>query len=158
MAANKHKFVRFKVPYTKTQNSGDWLTSTETFDDVDAVSAFEHHLFVNASVPSSAPLFAYATASGWAHLTRTDFMETCNAIWFAAGLGALNGHGFRIGGTTHLLLHGVDPWVVMKQGRWSSAAFLLYWRNVEEILPLFIGDSLDTLNSLKDSVARLARI
>ncbi|KAJ6573337.1 hypothetical protein B0H10DRAFT_2105233 [Mycena sp. CBHHK59/15] len=85
-------------------------------------------------------------------------METCNAIWFAAGLGALNGHGFRIGGTTHLLLHGVDPWVVMKQGRWSSAAFLLYWRNVEEILPLFIGDSLDTLNSLKDSVARLARI
>lgn len=73
-------------------------------------------------------------------------------------MGALNGHGFRIGGTTHLLLHGVDPWVVMKQGRWSSAAFLLYWRNVEEILPLFIGDSLDTLNSLKDSVARLSRM
>ena len=44
----------------------------------------------------------------------------------------------------------------MKQGRWTSAAFLLYWRNVEEILPLFIGDSLDTFTSLKDSVARLA--
>ncbi|KAJ7758187.1 hypothetical protein DFH07DRAFT_741759 [Mycena maculata] len=154
----RHKSVRIKVPYTKTQQSGDWLTSTETFDDVDAVAAFEHHLVVNASVPDSAPLFAYATASGWAHLTRTDFIETCNGIWMAAGLGALNGHGFRIGGTTHLLLHGVDPWIVMKQGRWTSAAFLLYWRNVEEILPLFIGDSLDTLNSLKESVAHLARM
>ncbi|KAJ7201566.1 DNA breaking-rejoining enzyme, partial [Mycena pura] len=158
VAANKHKYIRFKVPRTKTQQYGDWLTSTETFDDVDAVAALEHHLVVNASVPSSAPLFAYATESGWAHLTRPDFIETCNAIWMAAGLGALNGHGFRIGGTTHLLLCGVDPWIVMKQGRWSSAAFLLYWRNVEEILPLFIGDSLDTLNSLKESVARLVRM
>ena len=46
----------------------------------------------------------------------------------------------------------------MKQGRWTSTAFLLYWRNVEEILPLFIGDSLDTFISLKDSVARLANV
>jgi hypothetical protein len=72
-------------------------------------------------------------------------------------MGVLDGHGLRIGGTTHLLLRGVDPWVVMKQGRWSSSAFLLYCRNVEEILPLFIGDSLDTFTSPKDSVACLAR-
>ncbi|KAJ7281130.1 DNA breaking-rejoining enzyme [Mycena rebaudengoi] len=158
-AANNHKFVQFKVPYTKTrQSAGDWITSTETNDVVDAVAALEHHLVVNAQVPPTAPLFAYTTKSGWAHLTRSDFMMRCNAIWFSAGLGALNGHGFRIGGTTHLLLCGVDPWIVMKQGRWTSAAFLLYWRNVEEILPLFIGDSLDTYTSLKDSVARLARM
>ncbi|KAJ7893702.1 hypothetical protein B0H14DRAFT_2334758, partial [Mycena olivaceomarginata] len=102
-------------------------------------------------------LFAYATRTGWAHLTRSDFLGRCNEIWLAAGMGALNGHGFRIGGTTHLLLHGVDPWIVMKQGRLTSAAFLLYWHNVEEILPLFIGDSLDTFTTLKDSVARLAK-
>ncbi|KAK6969534.1 DNA breaking-rejoining enzyme [Favolaschia claudopus] len=157
-ASNNHKFLRFKVPWTKTRLSlGDWLTSTETFDDVDAVAALEHHLVVNAAVPDAAPLFAYATPSGWAHLTRADFIATCNKIWLDAGMGALNGHGFRIGGTTHLLLHGVDPWIVMKQGRWSSAAFLLYWRNVEEILPLFIGDSLDSFTSLRDSVARLAK-
>ncbi|KAJ7610653.1 DNA breaking-rejoining enzyme [Mycena polygramma] len=157
-ASNGHRFLRFKVPWTKTQRAlGDWLTSTETFDDVDVYTAMEHHLVVNSSVPDSAPLFAYATASGWAHLTRSDFMARCNSIWHAAGMGALNGHGFRIGGTTHLLLHGVDPWIVMKQGRWTSDAFLLYWRNVEEILPLFIGDSLDTFTSLKESVSRLGR-
>jgi hypothetical protein len=72
-------------------------------------------------------------------------------------MGALNGHGLRIGGTTHLLLHGVDPWIIIKQVRWTSTAFLLYWRNVEEILPLFIGDSLDTFTSLKASVSRLAK-
>ncbi|KAJ6459919.1 DNA breaking-rejoining enzyme [Mycena sanguinolenta] len=158
-ASNKHKFLRFKVPWTKTQKSaGDWITSTETFDEVDCVSALEHPLAVNSSVPDSAPLFAYKTASGWAHLTRSDFLARCNDIWRESGMGALNGHGFRIGGTTHLLLHGVDPWVVMKQGRWTSAAFLLYWRNVEEILPLFIGDSLDTFQSLKSSVSQLAKM
>ncbi|KAK6967056.1 DNA breaking-rejoining enzyme [Favolaschia claudopus] len=157
-ASNGHKFISFKVPWTKTRLAlGDWLTSTETSDEVDAVAALEHHLVVNSSVPDSAPLFAYATRSGWSHLTRTDFITRCNQIWLDAGMAGLNGHGFRIGGTTHLLLHGVDPWVVMKQGRWSSAAFLVYWRNVEEILPLFIGDSLDTFKSLKESVSRLAK-
>ncbi|KAJ7469431.1 hypothetical protein FB451DRAFT_1352234 [Mycena latifolia] len=160
-AANKHKFVQFKVPWTKTKKSaGDWITSTETFDDVDAVATLEHHLVVDADVSDSAPLFSYATQSGWAHLTRADFVGCCSGccseIWLAAGMAALNGHGFRIGGTTHLLLRGFDPWVVMKQGRWTSAAFLVYWRNVEEILPLFIGDSLDTFTSLTNSGARLA--
>ncbi|KAJ6562871.1 DNA breaking-rejoining enzyme [Mycena vulgaris] len=159
VASNEHKFLRFKVPWTKTKRAaGDWITSTETFDNVDAVSALEHHLAVNSTVPDTAPLFAYTSRSGWAHLTRADFMGRCNDIWMAAGMGALNGHGYRIGGTTHLLLHGVDPWIVMKQGRWTSAAFLLYWRNVEEILPLFIGDSLDTFTSLKNSVTRLANL
>ncbi|KAJ7716208.1 DNA breaking-rejoining enzyme [Mycena metata] len=157
LASNGHKSFGFKVPWTKTRGSeGDWLTSTEAFGDVDAVSALEHHLFVNGTVPDSAPLFAYTTTSGWAHLTRSDFLACCNDIWVAAGMGALYGHGFRIGGTTHLLLHGVDPWVVMKQGRWTSAAFLLYWRNIEEILPLFIGDALDSFASIKESVSRLA--
>jgi hypothetical protein len=117
-STNNHNYLQFKVPWTKTRRAlGDWITSTETFDDVNAVAAIEHHLVINAGVPDSAPLFAYRTESVWAHLTRSDFMDRCNTIWTAAGMGALNGHGFRIGGTTHLLLQGVDPWVVMKQGR-----------------------------------------
>src|SRR5882724_965176 len=48
-----------------------------------------------------------------------------------------------ISGTTHLLLLGVDPFIVMVQGRWSSNSFLLYWRKSEEIVPLFISFSLN---------------
>lgn len=40
-------------------------------------------------------------------------------------------------GTTHLLLPGVDPFIVMVQGRRSSHASLAYWRRCEEII-LFI--------------------
>ncbi|KAJ7613011.1 DNA breaking-rejoining enzyme [Roridomyces roridus] len=158
-ASNNHRFIGVHLPWTKTKGAqGDWLTVTGTSDAADAVSALEHHLVVNSAVPDSAPLFAYITSSGWAHLSKADFISRCNIIWAAAGMEALNGHGFRIGGAMHLLLHGVDPWVVMKQGRWSSWAFLLYWRNVEEILPLFIGDSLDTFNSIKASINRLAQL
>jgi len=32
----------------------------------------------------------------------------------------LRGQSFKIGGTTHLLLLGIDPWIVMVQGRWGS--------------------------------------
>ena len=54
-------------------------------------------------------------------------------------MGLRKGHGFRIGGTTHLLLLSIDPWIVMVQGHWGSQAFLSYWRQCEEILPLFMG-------------------
>ena len=60
----------------------------------------------------------------------------------------MTGHSFRIGGTTHLLLIGVDPFVVMVQGRWKSLAFLEYWWNFEEIIPTMIGLSLDTRSSI----------
>jgi hypothetical protein len=43
-------------------------------------------------------------------------MAHCNEVWLASGLDRMMGHSFRIGGTTHLLVSGVDPWVVMKQG------------------------------------------
>lgn len=85
-------------------------------------------------------------------------MHRCNDIWTREGLQTVLGHSFRIGGATKLLLSRVDPWIVMKQGRWSSKAFLRYWRNIEEILPLFIGDSLDGFRSLKDSMSRLASL
>ncbi|KAJ6448633.1 hypothetical protein C8R45DRAFT_803271, partial [Mycena sanguinolenta] len=39
----------------------------------------------------------------------------------------VNGHSACIGGATELLLRGVEPDVVARQGRWSSQSFLLYW-------------------------------
>ena len=44
------------------------------------------------------------------------------------------GHSFRIGGAVELLLAGVPPEIVAATGGWTSLAFLLYWRRMEEIL------------------------
>jgi hypothetical protein len=46
------------------------------------------------------------------------------------------GHSFRIGGAVELLLAGVPPETVAATGGWTSLAFLLYWRRMEEILPM----------------------
>jgi hypothetical protein len=37
------------------------------------------------------------------------------------------------------LLAGVAPEVIAALGGWTSLAFLLYWRRVEEILPMNIS-------------------
>lgn len=158
-ASNHHKYLQFKIPWSKTKFAqGEWITLTETFDEVDPIAAFEHHLYVNSKCPPHAPLFSYETSSGWTPLTRSVFMERCNNIWTSYGLGTIFGHGFRIGGTTFLLLSGIDPWIVMKQGRWSSKAFLLYWRKIEAILPLFIGNALDNLQPISSVISRLATL
>jgi len=60
-------------------------------------------------------------------------LGSLNEVWVQEDLSSIKGHRFRIGGTTHLLLIGVDPWIVMVQGRWSSHSFLGYWRKCEEI-------------------------
>ena len=46
------------------------------------------------------------------------------------------GHSFRIGGAVELLLAGVSPEIVAATGGWTSLAFLLYWRRMDEILPM----------------------
>ena len=59
-------------------------------------------------------------------MRRKWFLNQCNEVWAKEGLTSIKGHGFHIGGTMHLLLLGVDPWVVMAQGHWSSQSFLGY--------------------------------
>ncbi|KAH7926292.1 hypothetical protein BV22DRAFT_983550, partial [Leucogyrophana mollusca] len=102
---------------------------------VDPVAALDNHLFVNA-LPADAPLFAFSSPSGLRCLTKRKFLARCNSIWSAAGIPTLSGHSFRIGGTTTLLLSGVSPDVVKAMGRWSSDAFLRYWRSLELVVPL----------------------
>lgn len=111
-----------------------------------------------ANIPDSAPLFSFETDSGYAILTKDIFQRRVNAILSAAGLGCIHGHGFRIGGTTHLLLSSADPWMVMRLGRWTSKAFLRYWRKVSEILPLFIGNVLDTPVSVDSLRAAISHV
>ncbi|KAK0217764.1 hypothetical protein IW262DRAFT_1449035 [Armillaria fumosa] len=156
---NGHEWMNFFIPFTKTTKArGDWISVTSTNDDIDPLAAFRNHLRINADLPVSAPLFAYRTKDGWQPLTKEVFLARCSKIWSEDGLDAAGGHSFRIGGTTHWLLIGVDPWIVMRQGRWSSKAFLLYWRKVEEILPLFIGDAMDKAASLKESISHIGSL
>jgi len=129
MAANCTKYTNFVILRTKTSMEGASIYMSDSTCDCSATSAFEHHLSSNTNIPSSAPLFAFETANrSWAPMKRAWFLDRCNEIWSKEGLTSIKGHGFRIGGMTHLLLLGVDPWVVMAQGRWSSQSFLLYWR------------------------------
>ncbi|KAH9848675.1 hypothetical protein C2E23DRAFT_738921 [Lenzites betulinus] len=136
-------YAIFHIPWTKTTKmAGADIILTANSDATNPVLALRHHLQANAAIPDSAPLFAFETASGgWAPMTRTWFLDRCNAVWEAAKLDKLQGHCFRIGGATELLLRGVHPDVVATQGGWKSRAFLEYWRKIESILPLFISDS-----------------
>ena len=64
------------------------------------------------------------------------------------GLQGTIDHSFHIGGMTHLLLMGVDPFIVMVQGHWKSTAFLDYWCSCEEIIPTFISFSQSSKSSI----------
>ena len=63
-------------------------------------------------------------------------MAFCAEVWSKESLAHVLGHSFRIGGAVELLLAGVPPEIVAATGGWTSLAFLLYWRRMEEILPM----------------------
>src|SRR5882724_4562343 len=91
---------------------------------------FRNHWLINNHVPPHAHLFTFETeASSFSSIKKTWILLRCNEIWSACGLQALDGHSFHIGGTTHLLLMGVDPFIVMVQGQWKPTAFLKYWQS-----------------------------
>jgi hypothetical protein len=62
-----------------------------------------------------------------------EFLEMCNSVWADAGIPRITGHSFRIGRTTALLCSGVHPEIVKKMGRWTSDAFLQYWRSLGQL-------------------------
>ncbi|KAI0633889.1 hypothetical protein C8Q77DRAFT_1195987 [Trametes polyzona] len=158
------KYATFHIPWSKTTGvAGATITVTSVNDACNPVTALQHHLRANRSVPAHAPLFAFETAIGsWAPMTRSWFLDRCNEVWSSANLGQLKGHCFRIGGATELLLRGTHPDIVATQGGWKSRAFLEYWRKIENILPLFISRSFDksrtqlALRSMKDFKKRYA--
>jgi len=132
------------APWMKTKPSGDWICYMDSGCPCSPAIAVDMHLQLNSNIPLTVPLFAFMTSiSAWASMTRSWFMARCNEIWSATSLPHLTGHSFRIGRTTHLLLLGVNPFVIMVQGRWKSDAFLAYWHHCEQILPLFIGSALN---------------
>jgi hypothetical protein len=86
-----------------------------------------------SKLPPSTLLREYRSGNSTKTLDKVNLMELCNDVWSKHGLPRITGHPFRISGTTALLRNHVDPDVVNQMFRWLSNAFLLYWRNPEEI-------------------------
>ncbi|KAF7305005.1 hypothetical protein MKEN_01215300 [Mycena kentingensis (nom. inval.)] len=133
------------IPWTKsTKERGGKIILADRDDELCPEKARQNHLRVNASVPGDAPLFAYeAGRKKWSVLTKDAFLARCHHIWKNAGLLAVAGHSFRIGGSTEMLLAGVPCNVVAATGGWTSLAFLLYWRRLEHIVLLHVGKAYD---------------
>ena len=136
-----HKSTTFtlRLPQTKTHKRGESVIIVAQNCTSNPLPLLQHHLSIN-NLSQDLPLFAYTSPSGPITLTKAIFLERCNNIWSAFGYPRTTGHSFRIGGTTELLLSGVPPDVVKKMGRWASDSFLRYWRNLEDIAPIHIGN------------------
>ena len=110
-----------------------------------AYCALKWHLFTNSSLSDAVPLFTFEMLDGgWSPMWKSWFLTCCTGLWSTQFPLPISGHSFHIGGMTHLLLLGAESFIVVVQGRWSSNSFLLYWHKCKEIIPLFIGFSLDT--------------
>lgn len=123
------------LPYTKiARNKGETIFLSEQYGPSNPISALQKQLQLRSGSPNTL-LFSYEVRGLQQTLTKPEFMARCNTIWLDHGLPRSTGHSFRIGGTTHLLLCGIDPSIIKKAGRWASDSFLRYWRNLEVILP-----------------------
>ena len=132
----------FHIPWTKTtKEEGTTLVLTARDDHLCPLKALTFHFSMNPHIPNDAPLFSFTSSSGYSFPTKTFFLAFCSSAWKARGLPAVNGHSFRIGGASELLTAGVSPEVVARQGGWTSLTFLLYWRRVEQILPMNIASA-----------------
>ena len=137
-----HKFstdgshFTLKLPWTKTTKHAGASVCVPDDTSTGSLHALRNHLTVNAAVPPEAPFFAFSLPDGgWQALDKGSFLRRYSGIWSAGGLDSVFGHSFRIGGCTDLLLRGVHPTMVAKQGRWSSNAFMTYMRDLGTIIP-----------------------
>jgi len=139
-------FLSLHIPFSKTTGTAGatiTITKLSTVSNIKSCpyTALQFHLCMNSvNIPGSAPLFSFRHGTSFMALMKQLFLDCCNAVWQVAGMSLIpGGHSFCIRGTTELLLRGVSPDIVAMQGRWRSDAFLLYWRKIEYILPLFIS-------------------
>ncbi|KAJ7602676.1 hypothetical protein FB45DRAFT_1046703 [Roridomyces roridus] len=146
-AVNGRLTCGIKLVWTKTTTivGGECILTQIIGVDSDLcpVQAFRNHLRVNHTPPPDTPLFAFRTPKGWRYLTKDTFITTSSAAYRAAGLDLVFGHSYRIGGSLALLSAGVAPEIIMKLGGWSSLCFLLYWRRLQEVIPMAISRAWD---------------
>jgi len=118
------------LPWTKTnQFDGDKIFLLSQRYPLNATHSLSRH-FASSPLDPEHFLCEFGTKHSTSFLCKESFMAMCNTVWSKEGLPHITGHSFRIGGTTALLCSGVNPEVVKKLGRWSSDAFLIYWRSL----------------------------
>ncbi|THU92467.1 hypothetical protein K435DRAFT_603684, partial [Dendrothele bispora CBS 962.96] len=130
--------MSFWIPWTKsTRELGTVVTFVARYHldpEICPVQAVKTHLEVNDKVSDHFSLFAYIDKDGKPkHMVKNDFLQLCFDIWEKEQMRDVLGHSFRIGGAVFLLLAGVPPEMVAKIGGWTSLAFLVYWRRIDEI-------------------------
>ncbi|KAE9395629.1 DNA breaking-rejoining enzyme, partial [Gymnopus androsaceus JB14] len=154
---NAAKSANFRIPWTKTtKEEGANVVVTGRPDELCGITALEQHLRVNAGVPEGYSLFGYVDEKGQPrHMVKNVFLAFCYDVWEKAAMKHVLGHSFRIGGAVALLLAGVKPEVVAATGGWTSLAFLLYWRRLEEVIPIHISKAYNQneINTLRKTVA-----
>jgi hypothetical protein len=128
---------RLHLPWTKTTRWQGGTIIICQLDRCDLIHAMESHLSIN-NPPADCHLFSFRQDGALKTLTKRLFLQCCNKVWNRVGL-RHSGHGFRIGGTTELLLRGIAPHVVQALGRWSSDAFLRYWRNIDLLAEIHLS-------------------
>jgi hypothetical protein len=121
------------LPWTKTTGkAGASIILPSQSNPIDPTLAICHH-FIASPLSDSSLICEFIENDTTKTLDKETFMEMCNNIWSTEGFPRITGHSFRIGGTTSLLLAGIDTQIVKGMGRWSSDAFKLYWRKVETL-------------------------
>jgi hypothetical protein len=127
------KASAIRLPWTKTNlHKGDVVVLPTQRAPLDATLAMCHHILASR-LDDTALLCQYKDSESVKTFDKNLLMRMCNEVWEKDGIQRITGHSFRIGGTTAFLMAGVDSDIVKKMGRWSSDAFLRYWRNVNGI-------------------------
>ncbi|KAF5335578.1 hypothetical protein D9758_017968 [Tetrapyrgos nigripes] len=131
--------LSFHLPWTKsTRELGAEVILTARLADphgICGVQAIGLHYQLNGNIPDEYSMFGYFNDQGLPqHMVKTDFLTCCFDIWKREAMCDVLGHSFRIGGAVFHLLDGLAPEMVAKLGGWTSLAFLLYWRRINEII------------------------
>ncbi|KIJ28511.1 hypothetical protein M422DRAFT_189647 [Sphaerobolus stellatus SS14] len=86
------------LPWTKTtKTQGATITLTRQMRPLDPIAIMQLH-FATSPASATSPLFSFCSKDRSILLSRTAFINRCNAIWIANGLPRITGHSFRIGG------------------------------------------------------------
>ncbi|KAF8831102.1 hypothetical protein HHX47_DHR1000107 [Lentinula edodes] len=156
---NTHRSIpsaHIRLPWSKsTQEDGTNVVITRHGNILCAYDALAKHLQMNMKVPEDFSLFAYMDNDGIPqHMFKHSFLTFCYGVWEQAAMRHILGHSFRIGGAVELLLVGISLEVVAMIGRWTSLAFLLYWRHMEHIIPTHLAKaySWTQIDTISDNI------